>query len=97
MGKLKLKEDETLVVFRKFKKGGDIIALFPTEEVNQYTRDCMSYMHIGQHGAASYNMLVSALNPPTVQATPEEYADLKAELERIGYKLVVRRKFYRGR
>ena len=75
------------VIFRKFKNG-DIIALFP-EEPFSYTSDlCMSYMHIGQHGAASLEIIFE-----TKLAKPEEYKDLKEELESLGYILEVKRKY----
>lgn len=48
----------------------------------------LSYMHIGQHGDADYQGVVSS----TKLAKPEEYADLKKELESIGYDLLVRQK-----
>jgi len=48
----------------------------------------MSYVHVGQHGAADYNLVVGQSKP----AQPAEYAELKAELENIGYNLEVRSK-----
>ena len=72
----------TEVQFRKFKEG-DVIAVFPYEMWNK-SGDVTSYMHVGQHGSASWD-----INNFTKAATPEEYADLKAELERIGYELKV--------
>jgi hypothetical protein len=77
--------EQTLVVFRKWKDTGDIIALFPHEEWN-HAGDCASYMHVGQHGGAHYQGVIQA----TVRATEEEYAPLQRELERIGYNLKVR-------
>ena len=74
----------TLVTFRK---EGDVIALFPKllegQDVhgNQFI---LSYMHIGQHGGASDD-LIDDLSP----ATADEYSDLKAELSSIGYELEV--------
>jgi hypothetical protein len=44
----------------------------------------MSYMHVGQHSEATIEFCVSCR-----LATPDEYADLKAELESIGYDLKV--------
>lgn len=76
----------TKVVFRKFKEG-DVIALFP--EIPAKLDGgwlCWSYMHIGQHGAANPG---AWLINETTPATPAEYADLKAELEDIGYRLQV--------
>lgn len=69
----------TKVVFRKFK-GGEVIALFPREIANNNPYHCESYMHVGQHGAADTG-IVHGTSP----ATPEEYAPLKLQLERIGY------------
>jgi hypothetical protein len=77
-----------IVIFRRFRDG-DVIALFPSiaaECLNAWP--CLSYMHIGQHGAADPR-LVSDTRP----AKPREYAELKAELERIGYRLTVRQRF----
>jgi len=65
------------VVFRKFKEG-DIIALFP----DTLSRgNIESYMHVGQHSMADVTIVYD-----TKLAKPEEYADLLAELIRIGYK-----------
>ena len=68
----------TPVIFRKFRKGGDVIALFPTLVADMNPALCQSYMHVGQHGAA-------APGKELVPAAPEEYANLLAELRRIGY------------
>jgi hypothetical protein len=73
---------KTKVIFRKFPSG-EIIALFPEIAYDQYGYYCMSYMHIGQHNGASPDLLNTKL------AVVHEYADLKAELERIGYNLQV--------
>ena len=71
---------KTKVVFRKFKKTGEVIALFPEQHANAYG-DIMSYMHTGQHGAASPRIT----HVDTTLATPDEYANLLAELKSIGY------------
>lgn len=44
-----------------------------------------SYLHIGQHGSADYRHVLTLTRP----STPDEYADLKRELEDIGYDLAV--------
>lgn len=81
----------TQVIFRKWRDTGEIIALFPEQDGGGGL--CDSYMHIGQHGGANYPYLVAGWYGPTVPATPEEYADLLAELESIGYDdLVIRKK-----
>lgn len=71
----------TKVVFRKWADGG-IIALFPEET---WVGCCMSYEHVGQHGGADYVGIVQQ----TKLATATEYADLKEELESLGYNLQV--------
>lgn len=68
----------TKVIFRVIGKG-DIIALFPEVAGNSNPSTCMSYMHVGQHGAADPHANGGRL------ATPREYAPLLAELKRIGY------------
>lgn len=83
---------KTITVFRKYKDG-EIIALFPAEKWNRHDYTCTSYVHVGQHGAADYSHVVSK----TTLATPEEYADLKAELERIGYELDIKEKYIRSK
>jgi hypothetical protein len=80
--------DTDIVIFRRFPDG-DVIALFPylpAECLNAWP--CQSYMHIGQHGAADPRIVHD-----TRPARPREYAALKTELERIGYRLAVRRRF----
>lgn len=75
--------DKTKVIFRKYRKSGEIIAMFPElPGNNQYWLTCLSYLHVGQHGAASVELVFH-----TLPATPDEYSDLKAELESIGYDL----------
>ena len=84
---------QTLVIFRKYKKGGDILALFPDEPADTAGMHCTCYEHCGQHGSANYKHCMDVL---TVPATPAEYADLKAELERVGYSLIIRKRFSRS-
>ncbi len=77
-----------IVLFRRFPDG-DVIALFPylpAECLDAWP--CQSYMHVGQHGAADPRLIHD-----TRPARPHEYADLKAELEQIGYRLAIRRRF----
>ena len=81
-----MSEDQTKVVFRTFKKDGDVIALFPNEQWQGSM--CSSYMHVGQHGGADYSGLIDITRP----STEEEIAPLKKELEDRGYELLVRKK-----
>lgn len=77
--------NKTKVIFRKFKDGGDILALFPElPGANSWLQFCYSYQHIGQHGTASVGIVSD-----TIPATPEEYAPLFKELESIGYNLEI--------
>lgn len=75
----------TEVVFRKWPSSQSIIALFPYEFEDQYELNCSSYEHHGQHGGADYSGCISRTAP----ASPAEYADLKAELESLGYNLKI--------
>jgi hypothetical protein len=80
------------VIFRKWLRvgcEGCIIAFFPDIEASRGYMQ--SYEHIGQHGGAAYRGLLGE----TKLATPEEYADLKAELEGIGYNLKVSKRYQR--
>jgi hypothetical protein len=62
----------------------DLFAYFPEENHDREGKFKTAYSHIGQHSSASPDY--AAESRP---ATPEEYADLKAELESIGYNLEV--------
>ena len=70
----------TKVIFKKLK--GEIIALFP--EIEEGKDMILSYMHLGQHGPASRNLLKLR------NATKAESQQLRDELCFIGYKLVER-------
>lgn len=82
--------EETLVIFRKFRDHGDVIALFPEVPWDREGR-CSSYQHLGQHGGADYLGCIYLSTP----ATPYEYAALKRELVERGYKLRIRKRFNR--
>lgn len=72
----------TSVIFRKYKSGGQIVAIFPNLD---FSPDCdvMTYEHIGQHGGGDYKTMMKI----TVPASQAEAKPLKQELLRIGYKL----------
>ena len=80
----KNKRDITKVIFRKFEDG-EIIALFPEQKLGNGLIG--SYMHIGQHSPASEFIV-----DDTTLATEDEYRELKAELESIGYHLEIRKR-----
>lgn len=69
----------TEIIFRKFKDG-EIIAFFPYQFWNVMKGEITSYMHVGQHGSASPE-LINELE----QCTPKEYESLLNELKMIGY------------
>lgn len=82
----------TKVIFRQFKDGKhEVIAFFPELCGGHLPNTCSSYLHVGQHGAADCQAIVRG----TRLAHPSNYADLKAELESIGYKLQVCYRFTR--
>ena len=61
--------------------GGECIALFPDEKWDNHGM-IASYMHIGQHGGASPELLIDLR-----EAELDEYCDLKKELLCIGYNI----------
>ena len=75
-------ETETPMIFRRFKDG-DIIAIMPTLPGTGDPFTCLSYQHVGQHGSCNPSHVVRM----TAVARAHEYAELKAELTRIGYKV----------
>jgi len=83
------------VIFRKWRKTGEIIALFPGIAADLDGKRCQSYEHIRQHGGVEYNHVIRQ----TTKATPIEYGALKSELEKIGYALRIKnrasKKMYR--
>jgi hypothetical protein len=92
--------EETTVIFRRWRDTGAVIALFPEEPADASGGYCMSYMHVGQHGAANYHDIVSGSgewgnaksNTLPVDPSDPDVFELKAELEGIGYKLRILRK-----
>lgn len=65
------------VIFRKFKKEGDIIAFIPAVPANLGLM--MSYQHLGQHAEADYKGLINITKP----AEPSEYESLANEISKI--------------
>ena len=72
------------VIYRAFIDSGEVIALFPDTPATLNPSDCMSYMHIGQHGAACVGLTGDGSTRP---ATVAEAAPLAHELACIGYRL----------
>lgn len=81
---------KTDVVFRCDKHGdfkGIVFALLP-HEVSTLDGLVTSYQHVGQHSSADYRHCISKSR----MATPAEFADLKNEMEGLGYDLNIVKK-----
>ena len=81
---------KTKVIFRQWKIGCEIIAMFPeiaTDSIGYY---CQSYMHVGQHGAASPDIVAD-----TQPANLDDGAvkRLIKELTERGYNLEIIKRF----
>jgi hypothetical protein len=76
--------DTVRMVFRAYPREGGTIALMP--DLEEARGLCMSFMHVGQHGAADYAGVVRQTRP----ATAAEVATLRRELEAPPYKYRVR-------
>ena len=77
---------KTKVIFREWPDKS-IIALFPEINADSTFYNCLSYMRIGQHGAANCQGVIDTTCPA------KDYTDLKNELGRLGYILDVRKNY----
>jgi hypothetical protein len=69
------------VIFRKDRnKRGEVTAVFPTLPADYLGHMLTCYAHIGQHASCSWEWFRDRTHRP---ATPDEYADLLAELHSI--------------
>lgn len=75
----------TPVVFRVWKEGGEVLALFPTLSSDIADRYCSCYDRIGQHSSADYHSCIKLSRP----AGGMEAARLEKELHQLGYRLRV--------
>lgn len=78
-----MNEEETLVIFRRWRDTGGIIALFPELPADYQGQFCDAYEHVGQHGGADYHGVLQATRAVSI----DEARDLITELTRIGYRL----------
>jgi hypothetical protein len=70
----------TKVVFRYDKKADEVLAVFP--ELGSRANYCVTcYAHTGQHFEASHPHIIETTQPATI----EQYGELLAELEAVGY------------
>jgi hypothetical protein len=72
-----------IVVFRRWKDTGDVIALFPELPSDLGGDHCDAYEHVGQHGGADYYGVIQQTTPCSLN----DAAALAQELRTIGYKL----------
>lgn len=80
--------EKIVTIFRHF--AGEVIALFPEVPGSNHPAHCLSYQHLGQHGAADCQEVIQHSRP----ATPEESAGLRHELESLcGYEIIERRHY----
>ena len=70
---------KTKVIFRTFRASGDTIALFPEIPADRHGDFCQS------HPQGARSPMGTEFVSRTRQATEEEIAPLRAELEAIGY------------
>ena len=83
--------DTDVVVFRRWRDSGDIIALFPEIPADLYNDLCGAYEHIGQHGGANCWSVIQQTLPVELH----EAETLAEELTGIGYNLrPIRRALY---
>jgi len=69
---------------------GTVFALFP-HEVSTIDGLVNCFQHVGQHSSAEYNHCINT----SKLATADEYADIKKEMENIGYDInVVKKRNY---
>lgn len=78
-----------VVIFRKYKHlDEEVFAIFP-EQPHGPVNYCVVYAHSGQYSGGDYDALMRYSRA----ATPEEYAELLAELQTVGYReLTVKRR-----
>jgi len=75
------------VIFRRWKDTQTIIALFPEIPEGNRLQYVQSFEHIGQHGAADYQIVLNQTIP--AKLSESDVQDLIRELESRGYTLRV--------
>lgn len=79
---------KTKVIFRQWKIGCEIIALFPEIAGDITGRYCMSYMRTGQHSSATPEIIKD-----TKPVSGHDYYPLYKELTSLGYNLQIVKRF----
>jgi len=80
--------EKNKVIYRQYSSG-EVVALFPEIPASGVGVYCLSFHHVGQHGAADYDYVIRHTKP----GTESGWRDLHKELEDRGYrpKVYVRR------
>jgi hypothetical protein len=82
MPRFKQDDEETPVLFRVHREYGidEVVAVFPCDPADLDGQQMTCYAHFGQHSGCGFGWYQE-----TRPAKPEEYADLKQELEGAPY------------
>jgi hypothetical protein len=80
--------EKTKVLFVK-DEYNDVVAVFPYDLGTNNSETMSCYAHIGQHSSCHSDWVVSSHK----NVAPNEYSDLKEELESIGYELEILTRF----
>lgn len=72
-----------VVVFRRWKDTGDLVAVFPEIPADDLGRYCFAYDETGTQTAAEYEEIIQDTTP----VTPTEYGRFAHELTMLGYDL----------
>lgn len=84
-------KEKTKVIFRMWKIGCEIIALFPEIATDTIGYNCQSFMHVGQHGAASPDAMLRDTKPANLEDGAVKR--LMAELKERDYNLEIIKRF----
>lgn len=72
-----------LVIFRRRKDAGDIVAISPEQPADDQGRFCLAHDELGQQIAAEYEQVMQDTTP----VSPPEYGRFAYELTLLGYNL----------
>ena len=83
--------EKTKVIFRQWKIGCGIIAMFPELAVDTIGYNCETFEHVGQHGAACPGIVTKDTKPANLEDGAVKR--LIKELEGRGYNLEIIKRF----
>jgi len=84
-------KEKTKVIFRQWKIGCEIIALFPEIATDTIGYNCESFMHVGQHGGANPRVMLKDTKPANFDDGAVK--KLIKELTERGYNLEIIKRF----